>query len=200
MSFFQELPELPPPPRASRNPSMGSSRAELPVGVPLSLLVARSERAAVTLGPIQVFSDGFEVAANLVVRVREEERLRVFDPFGRHHGQAAGQIVRLAFVFADGTSAEAVRAFDNEGGRTLVPQGGGGGEGRWSTTFWSWPLPPPGSVEVVCAWPAHGIAETRASFDAGPILEAAARVERLWPEPGGNGISVSSQMYFSSDG
>jgi hypothetical protein len=200
VSFFDELPDFPRLERSVRDPSMGPSQAELPVGVPLSLAVARNDRAALILGPIQVYSDGFEIGANLLVRDHDEEHAHFFDPFSRHHWQPKDAIVRLAFVFADGTSVEAFRGLDGESERTLVPMGGGGGPGRWSTSFWSWPLPPPGKVEVVCTWPVHGIAETRTSFDAQPILDAAARVEQLWPEPPGDADSGTWTMYAGSDG
>ena len=179
---------------------MGPSRSELPVGVPLALAVARNDRAALVVGPIQVYSDGFEIDAHLLVRDdADAERGRYFfDPFTRHHGQDTNGILRLAFVFSDGTSIEAIRAFEGNGERTLVPQGGNGGQGRWSTSFWSWPLPPPGPIEVLCAWPLHGIAETRAAFDAGTILEAAAKVERLWPEPSDEDDHSTSHIYFSA--
>jgi hypothetical protein len=45
---------------------------------------------------------------------------------------------------------------------------------------WVWPLPPPGPFAFVCAWPARGIAESRAEIDAGSILEAAGRALTLW--------------------
>jgi hypothetical protein len=47
--------------------------------------------------------------------------------------------------------------------------------------WWVWPLPPAGSLTVVCEWPAYGIALTRSEFDAGMLLDAAAQVEQLWP-------------------
>jgi hypothetical protein len=50
--------------------------------------------------------------------------------------------------------------------------------------FWVWPLPPPGPVTFVCAWPRWEIPESRTDLDAGPILEAAARATDLWPEDG----------------
>lgn len=195
MGFFEELPDLPLPPRCARDPRMGPSNAQLPVGVPLSIAVGRSDRAAVALGPLRVFSDGFMIDVNLLLR-EQEDAVPFFDPFGRHHGQPKEGVVRLALVFADGTRAEVARPFGRDGARSLVPQGGGGGQGRYTTAFWSSPLPPPGEIEVVCMWPAHGIAETHTSFDAQPILDAARRVEQLWPEPpsGGDGGIWTSQI------
>jgi hypothetical protein len=198
VGFFEELPDPPsPPPLMVRDPRMGASHAQAPVSVPLSLVAARSDRGALVLGPIQVFSDGFEIGANLLVRVEPEEGTHPFDPFSRQHGQPKERIVRLAFVFADGSSAEALHAWDGHGERALVPQGGSGSPGRWWTSFWSWPLPPPGRVDVVCEWPGYGIPETRTSFDAQPVLDAAAHVEQLWPEPDGGSSSGTWTSYIS---
>ncbi|HEV2590631.1 MAG TPA: hypothetical protein VGU02_01940 [Gaiellaceae bacterium] len=199
MSFFRELPDPPTPPRSARDPRLAASRAELPVGVPLALAVARNDRAALVLGPIQVFSDGFEVGVNLVVRAPDEGRRPLYDPFNHHHGQDANDVVRLALVFADGTSAEALHGFDRGGDRTMMPQSGSGSDGRWVTSFWCWPLPPPGAIDIVCAWPAHGLAETRTSFDAGLILEAAKKVERLWEDPPPGPSHSTSVSMISTD-
>ena len=51
-----------------------------------------------------------------------------------------------------------------------------------TTSWWTWPLPPAGPLELVCEWPAFGIAESRAVIDAQIILGAAARSIQLWPE------------------
>lgn len=56
--------------------------------------------------------------------------------------------------------------------------GGSWTEGTWSQEFWVWPLPPTGSFDLVCEWPAADIPLTRTSLEAGPVLEAASRVQR----------------------
>jgi hypothetical protein len=58
--------------------------------------------------------------------------------------------------------------------------------------WWIWPLPPPGPLDLVCAWPVHGILETRATIDGGAILKAAGRAQVIFsdehlPEPPGQG-------------
>ena len=47
--------------------------------------------------------------------------------------------------------------------------------------YWVSPLPPPGSLGFVCAWPAFGIAESRAELEAAQILAAARDNIELWP-------------------
>ncbi len=48
--------------------------------------------------------------------------------------------------------------------------------------MWLWPLPPPGPLTFVCAWPAEGVEETHAQIDGAEILAASARAVELWPD------------------
>jgi hypothetical protein len=206
VGFFEELPDPPAPPRQRQPDWIGPPGNEAPVAVPLQLVAGRNDQAAVILGGARVYSTGIELQVTMLVR---NESDWFFDPLHLHHPrQSKSHVLRLAVVCSDGSQAEAVRSFPHPGGtetgRVLSPTGGGGGQGRWSHGLWLWPLPTPGTVEVVCAWPAFGIEETRTSFDAGPLLEAAARVEVLWPEnaDAASGGSVSTQQirFASSDG
>ena len=52
--------------------------------------------------------------------------------------------------------------------------------GSWNRDVWLWPLPTPGPLRVVSAWPDRGIAETSVTTDAAPVLDAAARARPLW--------------------
>lgn len=49
----------------------------------------------------------------------------------------------------------------------------GGTAGSWN--YWLWPLPPPGPLTFVCAWPSQGLLPTKAEIDAAPLREAASR-------------------------
>lgn len=57
--------------------------------------------------------------------------------------------------------------------------------GSWSRNVWLWPLPPAGPLRLVCARPDRGIAETSATVDATPLVEAAADAAPLWPDDEG---------------
>ena len=50
---------------------------------------------------------------------------------------------------------------------------------------WLWPLPPPGQLSFVTAWPETGITETSTTVDAGELIEASFRSEQLWEVPAG---------------
>jgi len=182
MGFFEELPDPPLRRQRAREPAWNAPPGgEMPVPVALELVVGRSDDAAVLVGPLRVYSTGFELALTVLVREWQEP---FFYPLNRHHQARKEDVLRFALAFADGTRGE-VEDHQRSGGspeRTLTSRGGTSGEGRWDLRLWSWPLPPPGQIEAVCLWPGFSIPETRASFDAQPVLDAAARVERLWPD------------------
>jgi hypothetical protein len=46
-------------------------------------------------------------------------------------------------------------------------------------------VPGPGTLTIVCEWPAHGIPEARIEIDAGVISAAAERVQVVWPDDDG---------------
>jgi hypothetical protein len=109
---------------------------------------------------------------------------------GAEADEIAADKLRLGIQFADGT-----RVTNLDRGRDLYrdedeerrPRGplmafrhGSSGGGRWKHSFWIWPLPPPGSMQLVCAWPAHGIPQTRVEIGAQPILDAASRARALF--------------------
>jgi hypothetical protein len=63
----------------------------------------------------------------------------------------------------------------------VLVEGGDDGEGGrlgrgayWDLELAIQPLPLPGPLAFVCAWPARGIPEVRTEIDAGLVLDAAA--------------------------
>ena len=44
------------------------------------------------------------------------------------------------------------------------------------------PLPPPGPLAFICAWPGRGIATSRMEVDGGAIRAAAEAAVTLWPD------------------
>lgn len=57
--------------------------------------------------------------------------------------------------------------------------------------WWLWPSPPPGPLVVVAEWPAHGVADSRATVAADLIEDARSRIPEVWPSgPAGSGYTV----------
>ena len=186
MGFFDDLPaDEPEPPRRHHpwEPPEAEFAGVVPAG---ALLLGRTEQAATAITALTAFSNGFEIY--LTTRFRPGPG----DDGPRGRG-AAHRSFRFGMQLPDGTKVigghgpRGPRALEREeepAGPVLMQFMGGGGPhsqfGRW----WAWPLPPTGTLEFVCEWPAFGITETRTALDAQLILDAAGRSVQLWPEPG----------------
>lgn len=180
----------------------------------LRVILARTEAVAVAAIGATVYPQG--LSFDLVVRVRPSDDDDFQDPFGRHgfHRRRAGDpwpppdVLRFGVAWPDGRKATTLESHarppapEQPEGPLLSHRGGGGGGGSWSAGLWLWPLPPPGTIDFVCEWPSKEIPETHRQVETGPLLEALAQAETLWPEDagdGGGGASVSFQ-YSRSDG
>ena len=127
---------------------------------------------------VEAYTAGFSF--NLAVRLRNERigglGHRLYELIAGHshpHAEppAADERLRLGLEYADGRTATNVnpmplpadpRAGDLADDEVVLAQSGGGGGGRtFEQGYWVTPLPPPGPLAFVCAWPALGITETR---------------------------------------
>src|SRR5262249_13357227 len=79
----------------------------------------------------------------------------------------------------DTAAGDPLRADAPERPHRQGPGGRPGGEGTGG-----WPPAPPGSLLLVCEWPAVGIRVTSAAVDAQLVIDAAARAQALLPHPG----------------
>ena len=192
MSFFDDVPPAPPEPARPHHP-WEPPEAEFPGVVAFStLILGRTERAAVAVTGLSAYSAGFEIFVTARFRPGAEADYGPGDRMpGGPERSGARRSFRLGLQLADGT-----RVIGQHGGpgpdRDAEPAGpilrpflGGGGPRSSFWRWWAWPLPPPGPLEFVCEWPAFGIPETRAGLDGQLILDAAARSIRLWPEGDG---------------
>jgi hypothetical protein len=189
MSFFESIPQPPPPEPARRHrPMWMRSDAVIPGLVPAELVLVRTERVAVAIGGVHAYPNGFEFTVHARLRREKEHGPRVGGLFGRHgHGMPANEGLRLGVMFADGRRAAAPgghpRLDDADAERLVLFENGGGGSDRtWDGNFWVHPLPPDGPVTFVVSWGEHGVAEARAELDGAAIGEAARRAVILWPE------------------
>ena len=198
----------PPPVRHKVPPWFAPPTGSLPGVVALDLVLARTERAAVCVTPLEAYPSGF--ALELVTMVSQD--LDELDPLlfeGRRmrHRRSAGQaaipdeMLRFGVEFADGRKATntadeplanleggsmhrsvAVEAYGAPPGPVLQAGGGGGGGGNWKQSIWIWPLPPPGRLTFVCQWPAAGIELTRHEIEAQLLLDAAKHAQVIFAD------------------
>ena len=155
--------------------------------------MARSEKAAVCITRLAAYPTGFEFDVLTIAAPGHAER--DLDPmlFGPYHhrarrpsGELPADLLRIGVQFADGTKVTNTGGvgYDQNPppGPVMFPGGGGGGDGQWRQTEWVWPLPPSGPLTFVCESPAAEIPLSRANLDAQIILDAAARVQTIFPE------------------
>jgi hypothetical protein len=185
MGFFDQRP-VPPPPEPPEFPAWAQPESVLPGVVADTLILARTGDVVITLGDLHAYPNGFAFA--LTAYVREAPRnMRAFGPAGfmRRLGQEPlpDDLLRFGLRFADGTvltNLDFGSPGHDDAGPKLLPQGGHGGRLRHEQAYWVWPLPPAGPIDVVCEWPAQGIAETIVTLDADTILTAAANAIPLF--------------------
>ena len=168
---------------------------EFPAGVGLTVLLGRTNDAAVGITQIAAFSTGFQFT--LAVRLRrarpELVRGRLFMLISSHvHPGIEIPLedrLLLGLEYSNGHRASTLQdtrmlgpgALPGGQQLVLVQQGGGGGEQSVDQTYWVSPLPPEGPVTFVLAWPAFGMPESRTVLDGAAIRAAADRSQLLWP-------------------
>ena len=196
MSFF-EPPEPPPAPPAVaeidyRPPAwVGPPADVLPGVVPVELLIARTDEAAIAVRGIYAYPTGF--GFTLSVRLRRRVAGQQLDPnlfdVAFEGDRLADAFLRFGVQFADGAKATNLPRYDLHGSDAAEPtppvlttHGGGGGGTAWDMEQWAWPLPPAGPLTFVCEWPARRIGESRVGLDADLVRQAAERATHLWPD------------------
>lgn len=187
-----------PPPRIEDEPETtpewdGPPAAVLPATVPIERTVASNAEATIYLASITAYPTGFKFDLFVVGADNGSE----LDPFSFEHrilaertGEISPSQLRLGFLFADGSKATNTGKYfgwyDESGAPPDAPLmrglGGGGGDGTWQSSFWTWPLPPPGRLEFLCEWPEAGIPLTRSELDSDAIIEAASRSRQTFPD------------------
>lgn len=152
---------------------------EIPIAVPLDVVLARTDEAAIALLGLQVHTTG--LSFDLAVRVRSSGRGgRELTELLFEHRRAEGGML-LGLQFADGRRATNIGGSGPVGGVVLHGGGGGGGDRSVDQSWWLSPLPPDGPLVLVVACAALGIEETRTEIDGSAIQRAATDVVVLWP-------------------
>ena len=208
MTFFQDysIPALPPSPRTPQftpPPWTAPPRYELPAVVPVSRFVHKSPTFVMSVEAIKVYSTGCIMDMNWILRRTDQgdrkwaEINAVFHrpaPQVRDGGISADSILLLGVQFPDGTKASSSsltmygqRPMDQEPSGPVFeyrPKGGNGGEDDMSANaaLWLWPLPPAGDLRLVAQWTDMGLPESSIILDGRQLREAAAGVQKYWPE------------------
>ena len=193
--FFPDPPAAPVEPEETPQPEwLNAPDDVLPGVVPVELVIGRSEQAAVLLTGMRAFPTGVAMTLHVLARVSLGRRFdlndEVFDGPYRHDQDEAWRRDRFkwGFEFSDGRRVTSVDPWPGSFDPEHVPDrpvlsGGGGGGGSRSVrrSYWLWPLPPPGTLKVVCQWPRFDIGPTTSTIDADQIQAAATRAQPVWP-------------------
>jgi len=166
---------------------------EFPAGLGLTVLLGRTDDAAVGITRIEAFTTGFRFT--LAVRLRQA--LPGLGPGGLSmlvgsHGPRVEipleERLLLGIEYSDGRRASTLRdqmpapgAMADRPRLVLAQHGGSAGEHSVDHTYWVAPLPPEGPVTFVLAWPAFGMPESGTVLDGAAIRAAADRSQILWP-------------------
>lgn len=165
----------------------------IPGALPLELLLAASQQVVVALRGRAAYPTGFEF--DLVVRVKalpsaEEpntSQFLVVSPEEITNGKLPPRFLRFGLEFSDGRKVTNLPGAgpgpiaDPGDGPILWGRDGSGSNLAWRQCYWVWPLPPPGPLKFVCAWPAFDIPESTASVDGAEVIDAAKRATVVWP-------------------
>lgn len=198
LSDFFEPPPTPvasEPQRYRTPPWLGAPRGTLPGVVALERILAQTDKVAVCATRLAAYPTGFEF--DIVTMSADDQEL---DPLMFHHhrmhrgatDEIPPELLRFGVQFPDGSKATNSGGFHYDrrppAGPVMNAGGGGGGGGSWHQTQWVWPLPPPGTLTLVCEWPAMGIPVTRVELNGQLILDAATRAQVIFsdehlPEP-----------------
>lgn len=204
MSFFDPPPPPPEPPEEAleQKPWWGAPHNEIGVSTGLRLVLARTDDVAVAVIDAVAFSIGLNFTVAVLRRTPSDSHRPEY-PFGRFaHARGTREpppdLLRFGVEFSDGRKATTLgvpmfmtaQEEAEPEGPFLMPGGGSGGDDYWESSFWLWPLPPPGPLVFVVEWPAEAVALTRHEVEAETIVEAARHAEILWPTPpaGGSGV------------
>lgn len=160
---------------------------EVPISVAVDAVLAESPDFVVYMSGIRVFRAVLEFRLTALARYRDVGRRVGGGLFGRDPEDR----LLLGIEYADGRAGSNVGGFHVAADQNLdpdtpvlMPGGGGGGDRSADMAYCLSPLPPPGPLRIITAWPARNLPETVTEMSADPFTAAAARVRVLWePEP-----------------
>ena len=132
---------------------------EVPGSVAIDAVLVGDDEVVVFISSMRAFSNGLDFT--LEMRARHASADERGDTFGLHGHGGPSDPPLLGIEFSDGRRCTNVDPLDIDGSdsaeRPVLTPGGGSSTARSAdlTLFLS-PLPPPGDLRVVCAWPKRG--------------------------------------------
>ena len=157
---------------------------EVPVSIAFDAVVGEAADLVVYISGVHVFRAVLGFQLTVLARHHSPAPGLTGALFG--HGEQPDRLL-LGVEYADGrtgSNLSGMRALHDLEFDPLTPVlmqgGGGGGDLSADVTYYLSPLPPPGLLRIITAWPGHGIAETVTEVAAAPFIEAATRVRLLW--------------------
>lgn len=162
---------------------------ELPVSVALDAVLLRGPDLVVSVRGARAFSTMIEFRLVAASRVRTAGSVHGLSGALFGHGDPADRLL-LGVEYSDGRTGNNLGGFRGawESGLdpaspVLLPGGGGGGDRLVDLAVSLSPLPPPGELRLIAAWPARGLPETATVLEADALVDAASRAVRLWDLP-----------------
>lgn len=162
----------------------GAPENEIPVGVALNTVLARTSDLAMFVSDCWVYSTGlqFTVAARFRALGRQQIMHGLLGVGG------AAERVLLGVEFADGRTGSTIpmtggvsSVASDDQPQLIFGSGGSGSPYGSDVTLFLRPLPPAGPLALIVESPVLGISETRTQVATDAILTAATHVVELWP-------------------
>lgn len=161
---------------------------ELPVSVAVDGVLLRGPDLVVSVCGARAFSTLIEFRLMAASRIRTAGALHGLSGALFGHADTADRLL-LGVEFSDGRTGNNLGglrgAWETEldpASPALMP-GGGGGDRLVDLAVFLSPLPPPGDLRIIAAWPARGLPETVTVLEADRLLDAASRAVTLWELP-----------------
>lgn len=171
-------------------------RNEIPASLPVDAVIGSSADVVVFVASLSIYTNGISFTTEVRARggpENDDGRVSLlegmlgeaFDPTDLGASRPVPGRMLLGVEFADGRRCISTpRGQEAPADEPLLLNNGGSGDaGVGSAEWFLSPFPPPGDLRLYCAWPSSGIPETITIISADDLLEAARRVQQLWPPP-----------------
>ena len=158
-------------------------RNEIPVPLPVVLVLARTDDVVVFVSAGRIFSTGVSFQLTTQTRTPSDALHNHWRP-----RESAGGGLFFGVELSDGRRASTVAEHwtDRDHHRdtddvTLIPRGGGGDSTHLDQDYFLSPVPAEGSMTFYVVWPELGIAQSSVTISTSGWAEDADQIAQLWP-------------------